>query len=145
MENLTQRLSNKWNFLPNKSQIYYFITRKRDKRAYKVCKMIPWESLTMQYHLLVLDVHIQDYKIEKTKSHGTHDKLVELEEVKQAKFRNTVLEQEVLRNSSGDANEVCDDVAVKIKKAIRNLLGNSKDRAHANKESWWWKKKCKTK
>ena len=43
----------------SRTQINFFVTRKRDRLACKDCKVIPGEGLTFQHRLLIIDVQLQ--------------------------------------------------------------------------------------
>ena len=41
------------------SQVDFFLVQNTNKRSYKDFKVIPGESLTVQYRVLVLDIHVK--------------------------------------------------------------------------------------
>ncbi|MDL1135817.1 hypothetical protein PS057_20960 [Yersinia pestis] len=121
----------------SRTQIDFFLTRKRDRLACKDCKVIPGESLTSQHRLLIIDVQLLRWTRKKKLYRCSRTKWWNLKGDKQLALRERVLEEDVWATDES-ANNMWDKVAECIRRVGKEVLGESKGGAPVQKEAWWW-------
>ena len=115
----------------SRTQIDFFLTRKRDRLACKDCKVIPGESLTSQHRLLIIDVQLQRWTRKKL-SRYSRTKWWNLKGDKYIALRERVLEEDVWAIDES-ADIMWDKVAECIRRVGREVLGESKGSAPAQR------------
>lgn len=121
----------------SRSQIDFFLVRSSDKKVCKDCKVIPGESLTTQHRVLILDVRVARHNQIRRRVTNPRIKWWQLKGVKLLMFKQKWLE-EGNWELPGNANSMWDDMATKIRKIAKTVLGESRGFGPRDKESWWW-------
>jgi hypothetical protein len=121
---------------PSRTQIDYFVMRRKDRLCCKDCKVIPGESLTTQHRLLVLDLQIKTLRKKLTVPKIVRTKWWNLK-TKQGSFKEKVLGDSCW-DFIGSANEMWDTVASYLRRVAKEMLGVSKGGVPGQKEAWWW-------
>ncbi|MCX8814367.1 exonuclease/endonuclease/phosphatase family protein, partial [Vibrio parahaemolyticus] len=122
------------------SQIDFVLTRKRDQKLCKDCKVIPGEHVTTQHRLLVLDVKINTYKQKFKAYKNLKIRWWNLKGEKKDLFRDNILKEKIW-DLDGEVNKLWNEITTCIKKNAKEILGESIGMAPLGKEGWWWNEK----
>eukprot|EP00262_Sarcandra_glabra_P012088 TRINITY_DN3039_c0_g2_i3.p1 TRINITY_DN3039_c0_g2~~TRINITY_DN3039_c0_g2_i3.p1 ORF type:complete len:402 (+),score=55.32 TRINITY_DN3039_c0_g2_i3:275-1480(+) len=121
----------------NRTQIDYFLVRRREWANCKDCKVIPGECLTTQHRLIVFDVLIKSQVTKKMTKDPPKIKWWELKGDKITVFKGKMSDREVWW-CEGDPNEMWEQMARCLKRIAKEVLGESKGRKGVQKDTWWW-------
>ncbi|PKA66012.1 hypothetical protein AXF42_Ash010421 [Apostasia shenzhenica] len=122
----------------SRTQIDYFLIRKRDRLDCKDCKVIPSECLTTQHRLMVLDSKIKYLRRNNKSKSYPRTRWWNLKNENKFIFKKKVLELGQW-NINGETDLMWLTVANCIRKVAKDVLGESKGMIPNNKDTWWWK------
>ncbi|KAL3518874.1 hypothetical protein ACH5RR_021463 [Cinchona calisaya] len=120
-----------------KSHIDFLLTRKRDRRVCRDCKIIPGECLTSQHRLLVVDLRFKHHIRRRNLRKSPRIKWRNLKKEKEEIFKEDLLRQSIW-DLQGESDILWNDMATRVRIMAKKILGESRGYAPMNKESWWW-------
>ena len=127
------------------SQIDFLLYRRKDIKEIRNCKVIPGDHVTAQHRLLVIDLVIAVKCRQKRKV--TMEKRIKWFKLKNQDNKQAFKER-VLRDMDmemRDVNGWWNRVSGSIRRAGREVLGESSGKIWGNKETWWFNEEVQQK
>ena len=103
----------------------------------KDCKVIPGETLTSQHRLTILDIHIKGQCCTRKDPINLRTRWWNLKGEKLVIFQERMY-TEAPWNLEDGSNTMWDRIAGCITRISKEVLGESKGRRLASKDTWWW-------
>ncbi|KFD54743.1 hypothetical protein M513_04443 [Trichuris suis] len=119
------------------TQIDYWVTRQRDLKLIKDCKVIPGERCLPRHRLLLLEIRMAAQRKRWLPTNTT--KRIKWWKLKETPLAQTALQQALPQQLAQTPEEAWQQLMDSVHNTATQLLGRTKSgKKKINKEIWWW-------
>ena len=126
------------------TQVDYVLVRKEDKKGIKDAKVLPFEAVTKQHRLLVVDIVIAKERRKQQGKRPQKRKIWKLRD--EAKEYNGLVREKMSKTRADDQlDEIWKDMSRVLGEATVKTCGRTRGGRRRENETWWWDKEVQEK
>ena len=121
------------------TQVDYVLVRKEDKKRIKDAKVPPFEAVTRQHRLLMVDIVVVKERRQQQGKRPQKTKIWKLRD--EAKEYNRLVKEKLSKTRADDQlDEIWKDISSVLGEAAVKTCGRTKGGRRREYETWWWDK-----